>query len=44
LKHPFITGFRLNSQQRLDLIRFLFSLSDSTLRNQPKYRNPFGQL
>ena len=44
LKHPFITGFRLNSQQRLDLIRFLFSLSDSTLRNQPEYRNPFGQL
>ncbi len=44
LKHPFITGFRLNSQQRLDLIRFLFSLSDSTLRTQPKYRNPFGQL
>jgi cytochrome c peroxidase len=40
-KSPFISGFKLNSQQRNDLISFLFSLSDSSLLTNPAYANPF---
>jgi cytochrome c peroxidase len=40
-KHPFITGFKLNSQQRNDLISFLLSLSDSSVLTNPAYANPW---
>mgnify|MGYP001809562168 CR=1 FL=1 len=40
-KHPFINGFRLNSQQRTELLQFLLSLSDSTVLTHPLYSNPF---
>ena len=40
-KSSLISGFKLNSQQRLDLINFLFSLTDSSLIKNPAYSNPF---
>lgn len=40
-KHPFIGGFKLNSQQRTDLVAFLQSLSDSGILNNPAYNNPW---
>jgi cytochrome c peroxidase len=39
-RHPFISGFQLNSQQRTDLIRFLLSLSDSSVLKNPSFQNP----
>jgi cytochrome c peroxidase len=42
-KHPFITGFKLNSQERTDLISFLLSLSDSSVLRNPAYANPFRE-
>jgi cytochrome c peroxidase len=40
-KHPLITGFKLNSQQRSELIAFLLSLSDSSVLQNPAYTNPW---
>jgi cytochrome c peroxidase len=40
-KHPLIKGFKLNSQQRQDIISFLLSLSDTSVTNNPQYSNPF---
>lgn len=40
-KHPLISGFPLNSQQRKQLISFLYSLSDSAVCTNPAYSNPF---
>lgn len=40
-KHLLIKGFKLNSQERKDLIRFLWSLSDSSVLKNPAYANPF---
>jgi cytochrome c peroxidase len=42
-KHPFITGFKLNSQERTDLLSFLLSLSDSSVLKNPAYANPFSE-
>jgi cytochrome c peroxidase len=42
-KHPFIKGFRLNSQQRSALLHFLLSLSDSSVLTHPSYSNPFQE-
>jgi len=42
-KHPFITGFKLNSQERRDLLSFLLSLSDSSVLKNPAYANPFSE-
>ena len=42
-KHPFIKGFKLNSQERRDLISFLLSLSDSSVLKNPAYTNPFSE-
>jgi cytochrome c peroxidase len=42
-KHPFIKGFKLNSQERWDLISFLLSLSDSSVLKNPAYANPFSE-
>lgn len=41
-KHPLIKGFKLNSQERKDLISFLLSLSDSSVLKNPAYANPFS--
>jgi cytochrome c peroxidase len=40
-KHSLISGFKLNSQERKDLISFLLSLSDSSVLKNPAYANPF---
>lgn len=40
-KHPMISGFHLNSQQRKELINFLLSLTDSSICRNPNYANPF---
>jgi cytochrome c peroxidase len=42
-KHPFIKGFKLNSQERRDLLSFLLSLSDSSVLKNPAYANPFSE-
>jgi cytochrome c peroxidase len=42
-KSNLINGFRLTSQEKNDLIRFLLSLSDSSVCNNPFYANPFKQ-
>jgi len=42
-KSKIINGFKLNSQQRIDLINFLFSLTDSSVISNPAYSNPFLQ-
>ncbi len=41
-KHPLIKGFKLNSQERKNLINFLLSLSDSSVLKNPAYANPFS--
>ncbi len=40
-KSKLITGFPITLQQRMDLINFLFSLSDSAFINNPSIGNPF---
>ncbi|MBX9783515.1 MAG: hypothetical protein K2X48_09500 [Chitinophagaceae bacterium] len=40
-KHLFITGFKLNSQQRSELMAFLLSLSDSTVITNNVFTNPW---
>jgi len=42
-KHPFIKGFKLNSQERNDLLSFLLSLSDSSVLKNPEYADPFSE-
>lgn len=42
-KSPLIKGFSLNSQQRLDLVQFLLSCSDSSVLNNPAWANPFDK-
>lgn len=42
-KHTLINGFRLNSQQRKDLVSFLLHLSDSSVIINPAYVNPFNE-
>lgn len=41
-KHPYITGFTLNLQQRNDLIQFLLCLSDSSVIKKSYYQDPWG--
>ncbi len=41
-KHPLVSGFKLNSQERKDLVSFLLSLSDSSVLKNPAYANPFS--
>jgi cytochrome c peroxidase len=42
-KHAFINGFELNATNKLDLINFLLSLSDSSFVNNTNYQNPFTE-
>jgi cytochrome c peroxidase len=42
-KSNFITGFKLTSQERGDLVEFLLSLSDSSVLINPRYANPFSE-
>lgn len=41
LKHPFISGFAISEADKLNLISFLQSLSDTAFTNNPAYQNPF---
>jgi cytochrome c peroxidase len=40
-KHPFIKGFAVSENDKIHLINFLLSLSDSSFINNPAYQNPF---
>lgn len=40
-KSHLITGYIITDQQRIDLINFLFSLSDSTVLSNPMFTDPF---
>ncbi len=42
-KNQFISGFKLTSQERDDLVAFLLSLSDSSVIVNPQYANPFSE-
>jgi cytochrome c peroxidase len=42
-KSNLITGFKLTSQERKDLLEFLISLSDSSVLINPRYANPFSE-
>jgi cytochrome c peroxidase len=41
LKHPFISGFAISEAEKINLISFLESLSDTDFINNPAYQNPF---
>ena len=41
-KHPFISGFKISPKEKIDLIEFLLTLSDSNFIKKPAYQNPFG--
>jgi cytochrome c peroxidase len=40
-KHPLIKGFTLNEKEKMELISFLSSLTDSTIFKKPQFKNPF---
>lgn len=40
-KHPFINGFFISEPDKMNLISFLQSLSDTGFINNPAYQNPF---
>jgi cytochrome c peroxidase len=42
-KHPFISGFSITPADKINLINFLLSLSDSSFINNPQYQNPFTE-
>jgi cytochrome c peroxidase len=40
-KHSFVSGFSISEADKINLISFLQSLSDSSFVNNPAYQNPF---
>ncbi|MGB4936125.1 MAG: MbnH family di-heme enzyme [Ferruginibacter sp.] len=40
-KHPLISGFAISESEKINLISFLQSLSDTGFVNNPEYQNPF---
>jgi cytochrome c peroxidase len=42
-KHSFIKGFNISEKEKLNLIEFLLSLSDSSFIKNPDYQNPFTE-
>jgi cytochrome c peroxidase len=40
-KHPLIKGFTISGNEKIDLINFLYTLTDSSLVKNPQYKNPF---
>jgi cytochrome c peroxidase len=40
-KHPLIKGFTISTNEKIDLINFLYALTDSSLIENPQYKNPF---
>ncbi len=40
-KHNLIKGFTINTNEKLDIIAFLMSISDSSFIKNKKYQNPF---
>ncbi|MBK8609940.1 MAG: hypothetical protein IPL84_08330 [Chitinophagaceae bacterium] len=41
-KHAFISGFSISAADKINLINFLQSLSDTGFINNPAYQNPFS--
>ena len=41
-KHPFVSGFNISQKEKIELIEFLLTLSDSNFIKKPTYQNPFG--
>jgi cytochrome c peroxidase len=41
-KHTFISGFKISEEDKINLISFLLSLSDSGFISNPAYQNPFN--
>lgn len=41
-KSPFIKGFSLSEQERVDLLEFLASLTDETVLHEPRLADPFA--
>ncbi len=39
-KSNLITGFTITTEEKIDLINFLYSLSDSSVLNNPSFQNP----
>jgi cytochrome c peroxidase len=42
-KHTFIEGFAISEEDKINLISFLLSLSDSSFVNNKNYQNPFTE-
>jgi cytochrome c peroxidase len=42
-KHSLINGFTISEKDKIDLIFFLNALSDSSVVNNPNYKNPFTE-
>jgi cytochrome c peroxidase len=42
-KQALIAGFTITGLEKTDLVNFLFSLSDSSFINNPRYQNPFAE-
>lgn len=42
-KHTFLHGFNLAADDKINLISFLLSLSDSSFVSNPQYQNPFTE-
>ncbi len=42
-KHPYASGFSITPDEKIDLINFLYSLSDSSLTTNPSFTNPFTE-
>lgn len=40
-KHPFVTPFTISESEKIDLLHFLYSLTDSNLVANPVWSNPF---
>jgi cytochrome c peroxidase len=42
-KHNTINGFNISAADKINLVNFLLSLSDSSFINNPQYQNPFTE-
>ncbi len=42
-KHSAVNGFHISAADKINLVNFLLSLSDSSFINNPQYQNPFTE-
>jgi cytochrome c peroxidase len=42
-KHSTINGFDISAADKINLVNFILSLSDSSFINNPQYQNPFTE-